>query len=252
MILKKEYFDYISGTKFNKGYSFKISGKNQIRGDKIKYLSTLLSNKSVIHLGCTDHIDCIEQKIDENIWLHKIITQVSTQCIGIDINNEAIEFIKEKYPNEEFSKNIHLADITSNYLKENHIAAEYLLMGEILEHIDNPVEFLKLIIEKNKDCIKKIIITVPNMYNIHTKIFSWFNIEQINTDHRYWFSPVTLWKVASQAGLKVTNIDIVSTPISKKLNLTNCLKWISRCIFEWKPLHRKHLILIASIQEEEK
>ncbi len=248
MILKQEYLPYISGEKFNKGYRFKVSGPNTIKErDKIKYLSRLLKGKSVVHLGCTDHIDCIDQKIKENIWLHKIITEVSQECIGIDINQEAIDYIKDKYKDENFAENIYMGDITTDFLKQHNFNAEYLLMGEMLEHIDNPVDFLRQIVEKNRESIKKIIITVPNMYNIYTKVFSWFNIEQINTDHRYWFSPITLWKVAQRAGLKVESIDLVSTPISKKLNLTNVLKIIIRIFFEWKPLNRKHIVMIATI-----
>ena len=111
MILKEEYFAYISGTKFDKGYRYKITGDTNCGRDKFKYLSILLRNKSVIHLGCTDHIDCIDQKIQENIWLHKIITDVSSNCIGIDINKEAIDYIKTNYSNEDFANNIYMADI---------------------------------------------------------------------------------------------------------------------------------------------
>lgn len=248
MILKKEYYDYITGAKFDRGFKYKIAGGIKFGGeDKIAYLASLLKGKSVIHLGCTDHIDYIDLKIRENIWLHKIITDISKTCIGIDINEEAIEYIKKKYAGKNFANNIYAADITSNFLKEKNIKAEYLLMGEILEHIDNPVNFMKEIIAKNKGQIRKIIITVPNMYNIHTRIFSWFNIEQINTDHRYWFSPITLWKVASRAGLKVESIDLLSSPVSNKLTLTNILKLTSRYLFEWKPLNRKHIILVATI-----
>lgn len=248
MILKQEYYPYISGDKFDKGYRFKIGGGSKIQeNDKIKYLVKILKGKSVIHLGCTDHVDCIEQKIKENIWLHRIITNVSSECIGIDINQEAIDFIHKRYGDKKFAKNIYMGDITTDFLREHNLKAEYLLMGEILEHIDDPVSFLRKIIEKNRGCIEKIIITVPNMYNIHTRIFSWFNIEQINTDHRYWFSPITLWKIATRAGLKVEEIDLVSSPISKKMRLTNVLKIFSRVFFEWKPLNRKHIILIAKI-----
>lgn len=49
--------------------------------------------------------------------------------------------------------------------------------------------------------IDRIVITVPNA-------FSWTNIkmalkgrECINTDHRYWFSPYTISKIAYNAGL---------------------------------------------------
>ena len=246
MILKKEYFSYISGKKFDKGFKYRISGSDK-RKDKIEYLSSILKGKSVVHLGCTDHVNCIDQKIKDNIWLHKIVTELSSHCIGIDINEEAIQYIKENYTDERFANNIHLADITSNYLKENNIKAEYLLMGEILEHVDNPVSFLQQIIESNRDCIDKIIITVPNMYNIYTRIFSWFNIEEINTDHRYWFSPVTLWKIAYRGGVNVKSIELLCSPISKKINLKNMLKFMSKYLFEWRPLNRKHIVLIGTL-----
>ena len=250
MILKEEYYDYIKGLKFDKGYCYKIIGQSKAGGGKIEYLTALLHNKSVIHLGCTDHMDCIEQKIKENIWMHKVLTEVSGNCIGLDINEKAVEFIKKRYAKKPFAENIHVADITSGYLRKHQIKADYLFMGEVLEHIDNPVSFLTQIVQSNYGCFKKMIITVPNMYSIDTKIYGWFNIEQINTDHRYWFSPITLWKVVDRAGLEVSSIELVSSSISNKRNLVNALKILSRLFFEWRPLNRKHIVLIADVRRK--
>lgn len=249
MYLTEEDYDYIKGNKFSKGYRLKIKGDDVKKKDKICYLSKILQNKSVIHLGCTDHLECIDDKIKNNVWMHKIITSVSNKCVGLDINGEAINYLKKNYENEVFVQNIYEADITSSFLKDHEITAEYLLLGEILEHISNPCDFIKEIIQKNRNNIDKIIITVPNMYNIYTKIFSWFNIEEINTDHKYWFSPFTLWKVADDAGIKVTHIEFASSPITKEYSLRNLLKIISKYLFEWKPLYRKHLILIGEIKD---
>lgn len=207
----------------------------------------LLKGKSVIHLGCADHVEYIEQKVREDVWFHKLITDISSECIGIDIDQDAIDLIHKRYAGKKYAENIYMADITTDFLKEHNLKAEYLLMGEILEHVDNPVQFLKEIVEKNKGYIKKIIITVPNMYSIHTRIFSWFNIERINTDHRYWFSPITIWKVATRAGLKVESIELVSASIPKKVCLKNILKVIKRILLEWRPLNRANIVLIAEL-----
>ena len=228
----------------------KLPGEIVRGGGKIEYLSALLANKSVIHLGFADHIDCIDQKIRDSIWLQKIITEVSARCIGIDMNEEAVRWLKERYAGKAFAENIYVADITSGYLKKHRIKADYLFLGEILEHIDNPVSFLTQILERNQGCFKKILITVPNMYSMDTKIYGWLNIEQINTDHRYWFSPITLWKVADRAGLNVKSIDLVSSTISKKISLVNLLKFLSRLLFEWRPLNRKHIVLSASVKKK--
>ena len=250
MKLKAEYLPYIEGEKFDSGKMYVIKGENRFGGkDKIDFLKKYFDGKKVVHLGCTDHIDCIDRKIKGDIWLHKVLTETCDECWGIDINNEAIDYIKEKYKGEKYAENIMLGDITTDFLKDNNIIAEYLFMGEILEHVDDPVGFLKSVVAHNKGQIQKIVITVPNMFSIDVKLASLLDIEWINTDHRYWFSPITLWKVATRAGLEVNRIELLSAAISSGISSANILKLFRRIWFEWKALNRKHIFLEASIKQ---
>jgi hypothetical protein len=80
---------------------------------------------------------------------------------------------------------------------------DYLILGELLEHIDNPVLFLSQIRQKYGKVIDKVLITVPNglrWVNIK-RVFR--NKEVINSDHRFWYTPYTLAKVCTNAGLEV-------------------------------------------------
>jgi hypothetical protein len=86
-----------------------------------------------------------------------------------------------------------------------------MVMGEVLEHMDNPVTFLNIIHKKYAGNIDKLIITVPNA-------FGWPNFknvfrhrECINTDHRYWFTPYTLGKIVVRAGMKIESFQFCAS-----------------------------------------
>jgi hypothetical protein len=80
-------------------------------------------------------------------------------------------------------------------------------MAEVLEHIDNPVWFLKQIIQNYRKNIGNIIITVPNALGIYA-VNNATNLgrESVNIDHRYWFTPYTICNVAHKAGLVPTEL----------------------------------------------
>ena len=80
---------------------------------------------------------------------------------------------------------------------------DLVIIGEVLEHIDNPVHYLRSIREKYKEFAKQLVITVPNAFSLKNMLCSFKGIELINTDHRYWFSPYTLAKVGARAGFTV-------------------------------------------------
>jgi hypothetical protein len=78
-----------------------------------------------------------------------------------------------------------------------------MVMGEILEHVDIPVLFLKQIRENYKKNISQILITVPNAFSYRNMKSIKENKEVINSDHRYWFTPYTLAKIVYLAGYTV-------------------------------------------------
>ena len=120
--------------------------------------------------------------------------------MGIDINKEGIDFLKSELGYQD----IKCADILNDEIPDiTEHSWDYLLMGEVLEHIDDPVLFLSRIKEKFSGVIGQLLITVPNA-------FAWLNVkyalkhmEFINSDHRYWFTPYTLGKILIRADIRV-------------------------------------------------
>lgn len=189
--------------KYLKGEAFRTSLFVDIGKTKHKIISReaaiieLIKAQNVIHIGCSDHIPVIKQKIESNSWLHKLITDNAKICIGIDNDRESIEFIKK----ETGFQNVYYGDIlTDNFENINEIKWDYVVFGEIVEHLDNPVNFLKVFKEKYGEKVSKFIITVPSIYNIHQFKNMMNFLEIINSDHRFWFTPYTIAKVLVSAG----------------------------------------------------
>ncbi|HWR26485.1 MAG TPA: hypothetical protein VN316_01265 [candidate division Zixibacteria bacterium] len=191
---------YFAGERFSNGLCVPISIEENNVLDRMSLLEQLAHNKKVIHLGCVDHMPLIEEKIRTNMWLHERLHKSSKRCIGLDINRDGIDYLTKALGYSD----VLCADIANDDLSIiTNEQWDYLIMGEILEHLDAPVSFLKSIHEKYAANIANIIITVPNA-------FSWSNFrtavmhkECINSDHRFWFTPYTLGMIVVRAGMKV-------------------------------------------------
>jgi hypothetical protein len=210
--------------KYLKGESFQTSLNVEIGKEKHEIISResaitrIIKDTSVVHIGCSDHIQVINDKIKNNIWLHKLITDNSTDCIGIDIDNESIDFIKTELG----YKNVYHGNILTDELKEiKNGKWDYAVFGEIVEHLDDPVHFLKTFKAKFGENVDRFIITVPMIYNIRQFTNMMNYREVINSDHRFWFTPYTISKVLVSAGYSPDKIIYSNL---QSLNMTDLVK----------------------------
>lgn len=203
MNIPTDIFDYLESRSFDNKLVFDLEKTKYKQIKREKYLSDIVKDKSVLHIGCADHVEVIDYKITNNLWLHKELSNVASDCLGIDINREAIDYIRKTH---------NVNNVTAGDVTKDNIPGilekkwDYVLFGEILEHIDNPVDFLssfKSLYSKNVDSF---IITVPNILNIARYRFMKEYKEVINSDHRFWFTPYTILKVLSVSGYKPEEI----------------------------------------------
>jgi hypothetical protein len=197
MKIEPNVLKYLKGEVFQSSLNVEISKEKHRMISRESAITEIIRNTNVIHIGCSDHKEIINDKIKNNIWLHKLITENSKRCIGIDIDKESIEFIKNElgYQNV-FYGNI-LTDDFRNITENNW---DYAVFGEIVEHLDNPVHFLKVFKEKYGKNVSRFIITVPTVYNKRQFANMMNYREVINSDHRFWFTPYTISKVLVSAG----------------------------------------------------
>lgn len=198
MVFSSDTLSYLAGKNFSSGVSVKISDSKTKIYNRLDLLTELSLNKRVVHLGFADHIDLIETKLARNEWLHKRLMDVADQCIGLDLNEEAVTFVKEKMGiNKVYTYNL----IESPPFSEitDHVW-DLMILGEIIEHIDNPVHFLQILKEKYGSYVRSLVITAPNAFRYKNSKAFLTREEYINSDHRYWFTPYTLAKIGIRAG----------------------------------------------------
>jgi hypothetical protein len=202
MKLDQAAIPYLMGEKFSNKllvpYDF-----HDVIPNRVSFVCSLAKGKKIIHLGCLDHLPLIDSKIASGQWLHKELTACAAKCVGIDIDTEVAEYVRSSHGFD----NIILGDFTTVRIPE--IMSEkwdFAVLGELLEHIDNPVDYLCAIQKNYAGVIDRIIITVPNAWTQTTMKMANRSSEVINSDHRYWFTPYTLAKVIVRAGMEVDEV----------------------------------------------
>src|SRR5664279_230954 len=218
MKIDPQVLKYLKGEAFQSSLNVEISKEKHAMISRESAITGIIRNTDVIHIGCSDHLQIIKDKIKNNIWLHKLISENSKSCIGIDIDNESIEFIKKELGyNNVFYGNI----LTDEFKNISESKWDYVVFGEIVEHLDDPVHFLKVFKAKYGDHVSRFIITVPTVYN-KRQFTNMLNYrEVINSDHRFWFTPYTISKVLVSAGY---NPDKIIYSNLQSLNIRDLIK----------------------------
>jgi hypothetical protein len=201
---------YLEGTSFSASYKAAITGANTPIHDRISFLEDLVRGKTVLHIGFTDHLGSIEGKLKAGTWLHGRMSASASRCTGVDINAEAIAFCRDRMGLED----IYQLDVTST--EPLHVWEQtewdYIILGEILEHVSDPALFLSGLRARYGKFAKCLVITVPNAFYVGNFTFARKRIEFINTDHRYWFTPFTLAKIGLDAGWRLDEFHFVEVP----------------------------------------
>jgi len=148
--------------------------------DRFNFFESFLKNKKVLHIGCVDY-----PITDVHNNLHLKLSKICNHIDGFDINID-----------EEISKIIHVSNgnLYSKFedIKKNNY--DYVIVPEVIEHVDNIKDFLQSIDQLNGD----IIITAPDIFAFKKDQFVLIDdqfIEIIHPDHNCWFSPYTLKNV---------------------------------------------------------
>lgn len=230
------YDDYIYDKNFSSDLHVKYQKVNKVI-EKKEYLKGLITGKRIIDLGFADHYPLIDERLKNNAWVHADFRNWSSDILGVDIDKTAIDYIKDKFNYTD----IYYHDITSSNLLQPILDKQwdYLIMSEVLEHIPDPSLFLKKIKANYGNNISKLIITVPNAYGAITLRSVLKNVERINSDHKFWFTPYTLAKVVVSAGLQVEEFCLCNSYY--KLNF-----W-ERLLIKRSPLFHHTLAMVVKL-----
>src|SRR5882672_10359490 len=236
-VILKEFSNiapYLVGSKFDENLTVCYLKNGPVR-HRTDVLLDICRNKRVLHIGCCDHIPLIKHKIDNRDWLHGLITECSEYTIGVDIDVNAVsEALRISGLH-----NIFAGDITSTDAVEPIRSRQFdiALFGEVVEHISNPVAFLQRFRENYGDIVEHIVITVPNALRAGNVAGAFRNTETINSDHRFFFTPYTIAKVACDAGFAPEEISMATFTKAG---------WLKTMILNRAPLLAEDIIFVGS------
>lgn len=172
-------------------YSFKIYGSNDhpnriFSGSFL--IRTINSTDKVLDLGCKQGD------------ISKIISSKAKSVVGIDFDQKEINTAKETYGETENLRFV--CSEAYEYLEQTKEIFDVLILSHILEHIDNPKEFLK----KFSSFFKKIYIEVPDFeasYLNHYRLNLDSQLIYTDADHLFEFDREELKELLSSCNLKI-------------------------------------------------
>lgn len=198
MDIFSRYGDYLSGEKLDVGRRFfDPSAPDTV--DRIEYLVRVATGKRVLHLGCLDHADIIEQRIANGDWLHGNLSAAASRCLGVDIDERGRDLVRDKHA----VSNVVLADLCAPLTKTTLSTIgndwDVIVCAEMLEHVTNHQQFLTNL-RSLSGPQTSLVVTVPNAFSFSNFVNALRGFESINSDHKYWFTFYTLSRLLAATG----------------------------------------------------
>lgn len=154
-------------------HKIKVSNVEEPRFD---FFKKECQNKKVLHIGCAD---AMFYHKDYN--LHASLKDCCSELHGLDPDSSALLQLSQDVPGVYYTN-----------ISEINQAYDVVLVPEVIEHVDNLKKFLDDLFSLS---FKQLYITAPNIihYVKEMKFDSEYFYEIIHPDHKYWFSPYTLY-----------------------------------------------------------
>jgi len=136
------------------------------------------------------------------------------ECIGIELNKSDVEFVRRKCGVKIYDCPLEETDIPLEYF-------DIVFMFDVLEHIENPIQFLKTV----RKYIKPKGYIYIEVDNINDSLISIYGIKEYadfyyREPHLFYFSPETLKMVVGRSGFAG------ETKTMQQYNFINQINWI--------------------------
>ncbi len=164
--------------------------KNTSIFNRIDFIIAACAGKKVLHAGFTDYPFTRERIADKSL-LHLQLKKKCLAVLGIDNDEASIAEYKLLTGEEDCVK----VDITAAYPETVlEFKPDIILLGEILEHLQNPYRATELLYT-SFDAGTKILVTVPNYQALDNISAALHRAESIHPHHYWHFSPYTLLRL---------------------------------------------------------
>lgn len=185
----------------------------------------------VLDIGCVQHDS--SKRHDPN-WLHQHLYDPADSVLGVDRDADGVQNLRQAGYNV-VTGDAEVLDLDDTY--------DYVVAGELIEHLSNPGEFL----QAAKDVLSDnghLVLTTPN-------IWCWARLKHLtqkdgvpcNSEHTHYHDEATLRQLLERHGYRV-NIKYVA-PMSEGIT-----RWLNRMpIRQLKRLGSTQLLVTAEVNE---
>lgn len=178
------------------------------------YILSLCKGKKVLHIGASDW-PYTKEKYDRGLLLYKRIGEVSSEQLGLDLDQEASDFLNnEQIPNSK------IVVMDMNKIQDLDFEPEVIVFGETLEHLMNlgtALENIKSVMTEGT----KLIISVPNTYHFLNFVYAFFRREHQHPDHSVAFTYKTLSQLLEKADFTIEDFSFTRLESSSDMHQLN-------------------------------
>ena len=162
--------------------------------DRIPYLVQSVAGKTVLDLGAYD--ETALSKTGTSYWLHGELSRSAALVIGVDNSPALPEEGLETAPNSRILKFQleNLPELTRRF------DFDVVVAGELIEHLSDPLAFLRNLRDDPRLSGRTLLITTPNATALHNCGLALLRRESQHADHLQIYSFKTLNTLFSRAG----------------------------------------------------
>lgn len=164
---------------------------------RIGFIRDCCRDKAVLDLGAMDET-AYQAKQGKGTWLHEEIASVAREVRGIDSST--------LIPGEGLRTGTHAridrGDIMQlqAWLRQHEFVPQVVIAGEIIEHLENPLAFLRSVKSTMQLQGKQLMLSTPNATALHNGLIGLVSRESTHHDHLCILSYKTLSTLCLRAG----------------------------------------------------
>jgi 2-polyprenyl-3-methyl-5-hydroxy-6-metoxy-1,4-benzoquinol methylase len=216
--------------------------KPKLVTSKFKLIQKFVKNKTTLDFGCVAHTS---EREKQDQWLHKNIQNVAKEVLGIDYDKEEILKLKK------IGYNVEYGDVENLNIGQKF---DVLVAGDIIEHLNNPGNFLSSSI-KHMNRNSQLIISTSNatglIYVIEAMLLGY---EINNPDHVSYYTFRTLDQLMKRHGLMITELFYLTENSSYmydkySLRALSYMKFLFQLFFTFlRPCLAQQIVIICKLK----
>ena len=208
--------------------------------DREKFFEKLCSGKKVLHLGCADAIH-LDEHLMYGTHLHVRLYRTTKDLYGVDLDENAIEKLRQKGIKNLFVGNVEKLDL------DLPKPFDVVLAGELIEHLNCPGAFLESV-KQYMDRETIFVLSTPNLLSLKLWLHAFLGTQRIHPDHSLGFTFSLLQTILERYGFKVeqwyTSVEQFNSLHNRIANM------LLKPLFYMKPYLADTIISIAKLKDD--